>query len=462
MSNPPLDCVVSISGIRGIVGQTIDPGRILALAAAYGRSIAGGGLVVLGRDSRPTGELFAQAVAAGLRGVGCDVVDLGIVPTPTVPLMIARLGAAGGVQVSASHNPVAWNALKLYTADGRNIDQRRLDILLAAYNAGAEGHWRPWDDVGRHLRRDDAPHLHVQAVLEAVDTERIAAAAPKVLLDSVNGAGAVVGPMLLDRLGCRVTPLYANPDRIFPRDPEPTAANVRETGAIVSAIGADIGFVQDPDADRLAVIDEHGRYIGEEYTLVLCAAARLAAHGPGGVVATNLSTSRMVEDIAAAHGGRVVRTPVGEANVLDALQGEGAVLAGEGNGGVIDPRVVLCRDSQVAMALILELLARSGKTVSQLVAGIPSYHMHKRKVTADRAAVAAATPRLLADDLARDATIDQRDGIKLSWPDAWVHLRASGTEPATRIISEAPTAQRAGALADCVAAILGAPEATAH
>lgn len=459
-----LRCVVSISGLRGIVGDTITIPEVLGLAAAFGVAIAQGGPVVLGRDSRPTGAMFAQAVAAGLRSVGCHVIEIGVVPTPTVPIMINELGASGGIQVSASHNNIEWNALKFFAGSGRNVDQAQLDAVLAAYRSGVAT--ARWNAIGGYRTRSDAIGIHIDRVLKIADIELIRAAKLRVLIDSVNGAGSAIAPELLARLGCEVIPVYTRPDQPFPRDPEPTAANVRLTGAMVRAADADIGFVQDPDADRLAVIDDRGTYIGEEYTLVLCAAARFAAASAegitGAIACTNLSTSRMLEDVAARHGGRVVRSKVGEANVVDAMQAEHALIGGEGNGGVIDPRVVWGRDSQTGMALILELLARVKQPLSEVIAAIPRYAMHKEKVALDRAAVTAALPRVQADPLAHGAVIDSRDGLKLTWPDRWVHLRASGTEPVSRIISEAPTASAAADLAARVRAVCGATVVTGH
>ncbi|MBA2481519.1 MAG: phosphoglucosamine mutase [Planctomycetes bacterium] len=460
-----LDCVVSVSGIRGVVGQNLDVDQVMALAAAYGVAIASGGSVVLGRDSRPTGSMFAQACAAGLRSVGCSVVDIGLVPTPTVPIMIAHLGAAGGIQISASHNPVEWNALKFFNRDGRNIDQAQLDRLLAEYRTGSTRSKR-WDGCGGYRVRDDALDIHLERVIAAVDADLVRTAGLTVVIDSVNGAGSELGPRLLSRLGCRVVPVFCRPDLVFPRDPEPTAANVRQTGGIVAGAGAQIGFVQDPDADRLAIIDDQGSYIGEEYTLVLCAAGRLgqaAKSGATGLVAcTNLSTSRMLEDVASRHGATVVRSKVGEAHVVDAMQRHGAVIGGEGNGGVIDPRVVWGRDSHIGMALVLEHLARSGGTTTAAVADIPRYAMHKEKVAMDRAAVSAAVERLRTHPLADGAQFDTNDGLKVIWPDRWVHLRASGTEPASRIIAEAPSADAARDLAVRVREAIGARLVTAH
>jgi phosphomannomutase len=460
----PLRCVVSISGIRGLVGDTLTIPEVLALSAAYGVAVAKGGTVVLGRDSRPTGHMIAQAVAAGLRGVGCSVVEIGVVPTPTVPIMIGELKAAGGIQVSASHNPIEWNALKFFAGSGRNVDQAQLDAVLAAYRAGSA--WQCWDGCGGHRTRSDAISVHIDRVLKVTDVELVRRARLTVLIDSVNGAGSAIAPELLARLGCNVVPVFTRPDQPFPRDPEPTAHNVRLTGAMVRAANADLGFVQDPDADRLAIIDDRGTYIGEEYTLVLCAAARFAAaqaEGVKGAVAvTNLSTSRMLDDEAARFGGRVVRSKVGEANVVDGMQAEQALIGGEGNGGIIDPRVVWGRDSQIGMALVLEYLARARMPLSEVVNAIPRYAMHKEKVAMDRAAVTAAIPKVQGDALAQGATIDSRDGLKLSWKDRWVHVRASGTEPASRIISEAPTPAEAEALAAQVRAVCGCQVVTGH
>ncbi len=460
MPAPKLACVVSVSGIRGVIGDTLDANQLLQLALAFGSALAGGGVVVLGRDSRPTGAMIAQIIAGGLRAVGCTVVDIGVVPTPTVPMTIKALGAAGGMQISASHNPVEWNALKFFNREARNITVDELEWIMNAYEDPMVGSQRRWDGVGGYRADDQALIRHQAGVLAAVDASAIRSAGFKVVIDCVNGSGANLGPLLLHALGCDVVTLHARPDLPFPRDPEPTAFNLTDTAAVVKAVGAQLGFVQDPDADRLAIIDEKGCYIGEEYTLVLCAAARLAAAKAAGistpVAVTNLSTSRMLDDVAAQLGGRVVRTKVGEAHVVDGMIAHGAVIGGEGNGGVIDPRVVMGRDSHIGMALVLELLARAEQPLSDVIAGIPRYHIHKEKVALDRAGVAAGIVQLRGHVAAAGATIDTTDGLKLSWPDRWVHLRASGTEPVSRIISEAPNAAAALALADSIRAAIGA------
>ena len=452
---PPLRCVASVSGIRGVIGDDLAPDQVLALAAAFGVAIAGRGPVVLGRDSRPTGALLAAAASAGLAGVGCEVIDLGIVPTPTVALAVRHHRAAGGVQISASHNPVEWNALKCFTGEGRNIAQDQLDWILNAYADPPIGQWSRWDAVGAIRQDDQAIRRHLDAVIAAVDADAIRRARLAVAIDCVNGAGARSGPELLRRLGCRVTVIDGREDQPFPRDPEPTSANTARTAAMVAASGACIGFVQDPDADRLAVIAGDGRYLGEESTLALCADARLAqerAAGRSGTVVTNLSTSRMVDVLALRHGGRVVRTKVGEAHVVAGLLAERAALAGEGNGGVIDPRVVVCRDSHIAMALILERLAAVGGDLATLLAALPPAVMVKAKVELDRADLPRVLAEATAAPLATGAAVDRQDGLKLSWDDRWVSLRASGTEPVGRIIAEAPDRAAAEAMVAAVAA----------
>ncbi len=456
MLGPKLDCVVSVSGIRGIVGDTLMVEQVMGLAQAFGVAVAHCERVVVGRDSRTTGPLLSQAVCAGLRAVGCEVIDIGIVPTPTVAIAVKEFSAFGGIMISASHNNSEWNALKFFNRDARNVDATQLDWILECYKDPPMGRHRRWDGVGSY-REDRSPlDVHLKRVLAAVDVAAIKARRPTVLIDCVNGAGSVLAPRLLSALGCTVIAIHDRLDLPFPRDPEPTAHNVKHLGAMVRAANADIGFVQDPDADRLAIVDETGRYLGEEYTLVLCASARLAAAGPGSLVCTNLSTSRMLEDVAARYGARVERTKVGEANVVDGMQKHGAVIGGEGNGGIIDPRVVLGRDSHIGMALVLELLAHAKSPLSEVVRTIPAYAIHKEKVAMDRKAVTAAIPGLKSAAWAAGAHTDERDGIKFTWPDRWVHLRASGTEPMSRIIAEAPGMVHARDLADLIRSATGA------
>jgi phosphomannomutase len=456
MSATKLECVVSVSGIRGVIGDTLSIDQILGLSQAFGVAVAHCETVVVGRDTRTTGPMLSQAVCAGLRAIGCNVIDIGIVPTPTVAIAVKAFGAFGGIMISASHNPSEWNALKFFNSEGRNVDQTQLDWILECYSDPPMGSHRRWDSVGGY-RIDASPlDIHMGRVLDAVDVQAIRSRAPRVLIDCVNGSGSMLAPRLLAALGCQVVAVHDRLDLPFPRNPEPTAANLKHVGAMVRAADADVGFVQDPDADRLAIVDENGHYLGEEYTLVLCAASRLAAAGPGSLACTNLSTSRMLEDIAARHGARVERTKVGEANVVDGMQKHGAVIGGEGNGGVIDPRIVLGRDSHIGMALILDLLAQTKTPLSEVVRTIPSYAIHKEKIAFDRKAVTASIPALKSAVWSQGAHTDERDGIKFSWSDRWVHLRASGTEPVSRIIAEAPGIDHARELADLMRSATGA------
>ncbi len=305
--------------------------------------------------------------------------------------------------------------------------------IRALYDANATSYVRVQDLVPP-AKNSETHALHVKRVLDHVDVLGISTKRYKVVLDSVNGAGCVVTATLLNKLGCQVVHLNATPNGQFPHEPEPTEKNLTGLADEVRRQKAAVGFAQDPDADRLAVVDENGKYIGEEYSLAL--AAKLILSRRPGTAVTNLSTSRMLDDIAKQHNGRVIRTPVGEANVIATMMKEGAVIGGEGNGGVIDPRIVGGRDSLVGIAYVLQLMADTGKTVSQIVADIPRYEIVKtkfpcRREDAERAV--AAVKQAFANE-----KVDTQDGIRIDWPDAWVHARASNTEPIMRIIAEAP------------------------
>lgn len=441
-----MSLMMSISGIRGIVGETMTPQLAVEVGSAFGAHL-GGGTVVVGRDSRTSGPMVQRAAVAGLMASGCDVVDLGIVTTPGTARMVGHLRASGGLVITASHNPAIWNGLKFLTARGfappPDEARRILDRLRARQFALV-----PVERVGVE-RRDESTHeQHVSAVLAVVDVDAVRGRRFKVVLDSVNGAGGAGGRMLLDRLGCQTTLINAEATGRFAHTPEPIAENLTGLCDAVRAHGADAGFAQDPDADRLAIVDETGRTIGEEYTLAL-AARRVFARRPG-CAAANLSTSRMIDDVAARRGAgcRVVRTPVGEAHVAQAVVRNGCVVGGEGNGGVILPEVVLVRDSFVAMALALDLLAAEGGALSEIVDALPRYSMIKRKIELDadrtRAWLDAIRGRLT------DGRIDQADGVRVDWPDGWVHVRPSNTEPIARIIAEARDAETAERLVQLV------------
>lgn len=440
--------MVGISGIRGIVGQSLTPAVALEFAQAYG-TLLGGGRVVLARDSRPSGPIYEAAAAAGLLATGCEVTRLGLVMTPTVGRAIRDGRYDGGVVITASHNPDAWNGLKFLDELGVAPDPPRArqiaEIRQAqAYRLAADHFLTPADDPAAGRR-------HVAAVLAAREVDVAPLRGLRVVLDSINGAGCVDTPSLLQAFGCEVVHLNGEPTGRFQHRPEPTQENLGDLCAAVPRYAAAVGFAQDPDADRLAVVDEHGTYIGEEYTLALAVWSVLARR-PGPVVA-NLSTSRMIDDLAARYGVRVIRTPVGEAHVARNMLANQSVIGGEGNGGVIDPRICYVRDSLSAISLVLQLMAATGKTISQLVASIPHYHMTKQKFdrpTTGLTAMLGAVTKAFADQ-----KIDTADGVRVDFPDGWVHLRGSNTEPIVRVIAEAADQEGADRLVDRVRVAAG-------
>jgi phosphomannomutase len=397
--------------------------------------------------------MFARAVTAGLQSVGVDVIDLGVVPTPTLLLAVKHHSAAGAIGVTASHNPAEWNALKLVSEEGIFLDADR-SVAFRAYLTGEDPPRAAWNALGAVTADPDAWARHLERILALphVEVDAIRARKLKVAVDCVHGAGGPVVAELLDRLGCEVVGIGMEPDGLFPRDPEPTAANLADLGALVRKSGAVIGLAIDPDADRLSLVDETGRPLGEDLTLALASAAVLK-RTPGPVV-TNLSTSQVLEDVARAHGSTVHRAPVGEVNVARRMQKEHAVVGGEGNGGVILPALHHTRDAPLAVALVLQHLADEGATLSEAAARWPGYTIVKEKVTFPRESLAAGYIAL-EEDLGA-ASKDETDGLRLAWPDkkAWLHVRPSGTEPVVRLIAEAPDEKRARELVKRAARVL--------
>jgi phosphomannomutase len=440
--------MISVSGMRGHVGTDLTPELVARHAAALGAWAARAGrpLVVVGRDSRTSGPMFARAATAGLMSVGADVIDLGVVPTPTTQLAVEHHHAGAGLILTASHNPIEWNALKLVGPDGIFLDAEAGAAVRALAEAGPPR--VTWDGIGRVREDRDAVARHLDAILAlpVIDVAAIRARRFHVALDCVRGAGSVAIPPLLERLGVRVSAIHLEPDGRFPHPPEPVPENLAELGRLVRESGAELGLAVDPDVDRLALVDETGRAVGEDYTLALAVRAvlgRIGNQGPAPSVVVNLSTSLVVEDAARDHGARFVRAPVGEANVARAIRDERAVVGGEGNGGVILPALHIGRDAPLGVALILQYLAKVGGSLSGVIAGSPRYVILKAK-----------GPRgqdlgPLYDRLRRrfpEATADERDGLRLAWRDRWLHVRPSGTEPIVRLIAEAPTAADAEAL----------------
>lgn len=496
--------MLSISGCRGIFGKTMTPEVAARYAMVLGgyfaeqhRAHGGAGKprVVMGRDGRVAGELIAQGAAAGLAASGCDVIDLGVAMTATVGVMVDQRQGVGGLVITASHNPQQWNGLKPMVRElsgARAIsgavsacapNKQLADSVIAKFHAastpgagGVVGARGPGvNDVGTITQApsgaalgmlSEGTHTHVNKVREAlksigvVEDRRMMSVS--CVVDSLNasgveGAKALLGERIKHHLG-------GGNSGLFPHVPEPLKENLTDLARFVAEKKAGVGFAQDPDADRLAIIDEKGQYIGEEYTLVLAAEALLgsgAIDPKGAVLCTNLSTSRMIEDVAAKYGAKVIRTPVGEANVVDAMKQHNAVLGGEGNGGVIWPKVTYIRDSLSAMALVMALMARTGKTVSQLVADIPSYAIVKRKVDLPDPSHAKRAAEAVAKCFARER-IDTRDGVRVDFDrlpkgqgPAWLHVRGSNTEPIMRLIAEAPTVQDAEAILNEAARAIG-------
>ena len=436
--------ILSISGLRGIVGDGLEAEFLSTFARAVGR-LANGGAIVVSRDGRGSGLMVRDAVLAGLAAEGCHVFDAGIASTPTCGLLVRQLDASAGLQITASHNPAEWNGLKPFDAAGRVFNAESGAKLIDAI-ASLEG--ESTREVSGVVELIDSPGTgHRDAVMGIVDVQAIRDRCPKVVLDCNHGSGAVLGPELLEALGCDVTVLGGVPDGEFAHMPEPLESHLGGLCQAVLDQGADVGFAQDPDADRLAIVDELGRYIGEELTMALAADRVLSFH-PGPVV-VNGSSSRVTADIVARYpGSSFHRSHVGEANVVAAMDDVGAVLGGEGNGGVIDPRVGGIRDSFVGMALVLEGLATGGLSLSEWVGGFPVYQIVKRKVPCPAGRVPAAVEALRA--AFDDATATEGDGLRLDWEDRWVQVRGSNTEPIVRVISEAPDAVVAHRLCDAV------------
>lgn len=436
--------ILSISGLRGIVGDGLDPEYVTRFAAALGTMFQGG-TVVLSRDGRNTGEMLQHAVLSGLLATGCRVVDLGIAATPTCGVLVTHLQAAGGLQLTASHNPIEWNGLKPFSPLGGVFDARIGEQLLAQLDSPPR--YQTWNRLGTLETFPDAARVHLQRILPLVQAPAIRDRKFRVVLDVNHGSGALLGPLLLETLGCDVTVMGAPPDGRFEHPAEPLKENLTRLADRVRELQADVGFATDPDADRLAIVDNTGRYIGEELTLALC--VDLVLQTQRGPVVVNGSTSRTTADLAAKYGCEFYRSFVGEANVVSRMQEVQALIGGEGNGGVIEPRVGYVRDSFVAMAYVLNGLARRSSPLSTWVDELPQYAIVKDKLTCPRERVGDACEALRA--AFPDARATEGDGLRLDWPDRWVQVRASNTEPILRVIAEAPAAGTAREL--CVEAI---------
>jgi phosphomannomutase len=442
---------IGVSGIRGVVGEFLTPQLASAFAQAFGTYVRAG-RVVVGRDTRSSGPMLQHAVTCGLLAAGCEVVDVGVLPTPTIQMFVNSTRARGGIALTASHNPPEYNALKLFNDRGLFFNHYERNELLDLYHE-SEFFQAANDEIRRILREYEMPaRLHFERVLRHVDVNAIRERHFRVGLDGVNGAGSRMSVhFLTEILGCELHAISVDPTKPFPRIAEPRPDTLGELAALVPQCRCDIGFAQDPDGDRLAVCDETGRVLDNDDVLALAVDAALE-RVPGDVV-VNLTTSSVIDDVAAAHGRRVHRTPVGEANVVETMEAVGAAIGGEGsNGGIIFPAVHLCRDSYTGMGFLLGRMAKTGLTASQLAARLPRYFRKFGKVAFEHGRLGIMMQSL--EDSFPDAPRDRADGLKLFLPEGWIHVRASNTEPILRLAAEAKTQQGLDDLYGRVTALL--------
>ena len=427
---------VGVSGVRGVVGEFLTPALACAFAQAFGTYV-GAGRVIVGRDTRASGPMLQHAVTCGLLAAGCEVVDAGVLPTPTIQIHVASTHARGGIAITASHNPSEYNALKLFNTDGLFFNSYERGELLDLYHQSEFRRATNAEMRGVLCDYSSAARTHLERVLQHVDRDRIRRRRFRVALDAVNGAGSIMTVHFLrDALGCAVRAIAVDPTQPFPREPEPKPESLGELSGLMRRERCEIGFAQDPDGDRLAVADETGRVLDNDDVLALAVDCALR-RAPGAVV-VNLTTSAAIDDVAAKHGRKVYRTPVGEANVVETMQAVDAAIGGEGsNGGIIFPAVHLCRDSYTGMAFLLDRMAETGQPISALAARLPRYFRKLGKVAYEHGRLG-----MLMQDLESrfpGAEMDRSDGLKLIVPEGWIHVRASNTEPLLRVAAEGET-----------------------
>lgn len=424
---------ISISGVRGVIGESLTPLLLTRFAQAFGTYV-GPATMVMGHDPRTSGEMVKQAAIAGLLSSGCRVIDVGMCPVPTVQLLVRHHGAHGGIAITASHNPAEWNALKFIGADGLFLNSGQAREMLDIYHQGEYT-----KVAGAEMREVEefsgATDLHIQKILDVLGSVPSRERPLRVVLDACNGAGSIVGPKLLEALGVEVISINVTPNGLFPRPAEPVAENLGDLSAAVKQHRADIGFGQDMDADRLAIVSEQGKPIGEDYTLLL-AALYVLGKEPGPVVA-NLSSTSALQEVADRFNCPLFFTKIGEVNVTEAMQKESAVIGGEGNGGVIYPRINFARDSLVGMAVVLHLMAQTGQSITELVNSLPPFSIIKEKLVCPSHKISRVL-KMLRNDYA-DYPLDVRDGVKVVLSTGWFLVRGSNTEPIIRVIAEAPT-----------------------
>lgn len=444
--------MISVSGIRGIFGSHLTPENLVTFTAAYGTWLDGG-TVVVGRDSRVTGQICEDIVCATLQSTGCNVVKIGIAPTPTVAMGVLKHGAAGGIILTASHNPAQWNALKLLNHKSEFLDagQGREVLDLAEKKTFT---YQMYDKIGTISEDQKAVDYHIKKILGLpyIDADLIREKSFKVAVDAVNGGASLALPKMLEAIGCDVHKLYCEPNGIFPHNPEPLPENLGDICNYVKENNCDLGIVTDPDGDRLALVDENGNFFGEEYTQVAAFDFMLAKKK--GDTATNLSSSRAADDITKKYDQTCHRAAVGEINVVKVMQGKNAVISGEGNGGVINPDLHPGRDALAGATMILQLLAEREISASEYRKELPEYEMSKQKIELNSLGVNADE---LLDNVAeayKNENINRTDGVKIDFDEGWVHFRKSNTEPIVRVYSEAKTKDEAEKLAASVLSII--------
>ncbi len=447
---------ISISGIRGIAGESLTDDVITGFAAAFAQ-YTDSGTIVIGSDGRFSGTHIKELVISKLNRNGCKVIDIGIAPTPTVQLSVRSLSASGGIIVTASHNPSQWNGLKFVRSDGIFLNEKQAQELISIYENLPEQQPQEKEVHGYASETDNgALDRHISLVLKKISADRIRQKKFRVAIDCCNGGGSVIAPRLLKELGCEIISINTDPGKVPSRGLEPVPANLSQLCTLVKKFNADIGFAQDPDADRLAIVSDKGEPIGEEYSLALAVMFVLQKHreSKNKVVVTNLSTSRLTQDVAAMFGAETIRTKVGEVNVSEKIKESGSLIGGEGNGGIIWPEIGFGRDSISGIGMILDLLSESGKKISQLSGSFPRYSMIKDKIDLTEGGSASAL-LAKAEEKFSSAKIDKTDGIKIDLPEGWLHIRASNTEPIIRIIAEGTDPERTKSLIDSVKELAG-------
>ena len=452
---PLSELIISASGARGVIGESLTPERVVRLAAAFGNFI-GSGRIVVGYDSRTSGPMMMHSVYAGLLATGCDILDVGMCPTPTILFMSRVEQADGSIVITASHNPAEWNGLEFAAQAGRLLNGQDLKSFLDIYH-NQKLRLCSWNKQGKIKKLNQAISHHINAILEAqwVDLEQTHSRQLSVVIDAGNGVGSRISPVLLRALGCKVSEVFCHPDGSFPRPSEPYPEALSKLCQTVQSVGADLGLAHDGDADRLVIVDELGHAISSEYTFALVADFLLGKTDQPAFIVATISTSRLIEDVAHRHKAELFRVPVGVSFVVEKMKQlskdnpEALVLGGEGTGGVILPNWQHTTDGIAAISVIVQMLAESDDSIQSRVRNLPEYKMHKIKLKIDRQATADELVRRAAVIFSQlsNSILDLTDGIRCVWPDRWVGIRKSGTEPVVRIFSEANSSGTAKELA---------------